>query len=130
MKADTAEWVRCAEEDFAVATVLMKGRRRVSTNNSICFHCQQCVEKYLKSRLEEAGLKVPKIHSLMALLNQTLSLEPLWASFLPSLTTLNNYAVHFRYPGHLASRQDTRTALKICRSIRREVRLALGLPAK
>lgn len=130
MRADTAEWVRCAEEDFTVATVMMKSRQRISTNNSTCFHCQQCVEKYLKGRMAEAGLPIPKVHNLMLLLNLTLPLEPLWASFMGSLTMLNNYAVHFRYPGHVAARQDARYALKACRSLRKEARGALGLPAK
>ena len=130
MKADTAEWVRCAEEDFTGANVLFKARQRTSTNNLICFHSQQCVEKYLKARLAEAGLVVPKIHNLMNLLNQSVAVEPLWSSYLQSFSALNIYAVHFRYPGHVAARQDARFALKTCRAFRKEARLALGLPAK
>ena len=109
MKADAKGWLRFAEEDF---------------------HCQQCVEKYLKARLEEAGLPVPKVHSLTALLALLLPLEPLWASFNPTLLLLNNYAVKFRYPGHVATRADARAAVKACRSIRAEIRHSLGLPRK
>jgi HEPN domain-containing protein len=127
MKRATREWVRCAEEDFDVATALFR-RRTKKAANSIGFHCQQCVEKYLKARLEEAGLSVPRTHDLVALLQILLSIEPLWASFAPSLRTLNDYAVKFRYPGHVASRSEARTALKSCRSLRIEVRLGLGLP--
>ena len=53
MKADTQEWVRCAEEDFDVATALFR-RRKTAATNSIGFHCQQCVEKYLKGRMAES----------------------------------------------------------------------------
>ena len=52
MKAATREWVRCAKEDFDVANALLRRRTRTAAN-SIGFHCQQCVEKYLKARLDE-----------------------------------------------------------------------------
>jgi HEPN domain-containing protein len=129
MKAETKEWVRFAEEDFDVASALMRRRARTAAN-AIGFHCQQCVEKYLKARLEEASLPVPKVHSLTALLGLLLPLEPLWASFNPALLLLNNCAVKFRYPGHVAKRADARAALKACRSIRSEVRLSLGVPGR
>jgi HEPN domain-containing protein len=127
MKPATREWVRCAEEDFDVAAALMR-RRTKTAANSIGFHCQQCVEKYLKARLEEAGLNAPKTHDLVVLLQLLLPVEPLWASFAPALRRLNDYAVKFRYPGHVTTRADARQALKACRSLRSDVRLSLGLP--
>lgn len=129
MKADTREWVQYAEEDFDVATALMR-RRNKTAANSIGFHCQQCIEKYLKACLEEAGLPVPKIHNLAALLGLVLPQQPLWAAFNPSLLLLNSYAVKFRYPGHSLTRADAGTALKACRTVRAEIRLSLGLPKK
>ena len=88
MKAATREWVRCAEEDFDVAAALLR-RRTKTAANSIGFHCQQCVEKYLKARLEEGNLNMPKTHDLVALLQLLLPVEPLWASFAPALRRLN-----------------------------------------
>ena len=58
MKPATREWVRCAEEDFDVAAALLRRRTRTAAN-SIGFHAQQCVEKYLKARMVEAGMNVP-----------------------------------------------------------------------
>ena len=130
MKAETREWVRCAEEDFDVASTQFRRRTKRPTTNAIGFHCQQCVEKYLKARLEELGLPVPKVHNLTALLGLLLPQHPLWAAFNPSLLLLNNYAVKFRYPGQIATRMDAQAALKACRSIRAEVRPSLGLPKK
>ncbi len=130
MKAETREWVRCAEEDFDVALTQFRRRTKRPTANAIGFHCQQCAEKYLKARLEEAGLGIPKVHDLVLLLQRLLPIEPLWASYAPMLRGLNDYAVKFRYPGHVATRADARAALKGCRSIRAEVRLSLGLPKR
>jgi len=129
MKAQTAEWVAWAEADFRGANMLIRSRAKLMAN-LVSYHCQQCVEKYLKARLEEESLPVPKVHSLTALLALLLPKEPLWASFTPTLLMLNNYAVKVRYPGHVATRADARAALKACRSIRAEVRLSLGLPKK
>jgi HEPN domain-containing protein len=129
MRAATREWVRCAEEDFDVANALLR-RRTKTAANSIGFHCEQCVEKYLKARLEEGRLNTPKTHDLIVLLQLLLPVEPLWASFAPALRRLNDYAVKFRYPGHVATRSDAREALRVCRSIRSDVRLSLGLPRK
>jgi HEPN domain-containing protein len=86
------------------------------------------VEKYLKARLEEARAGVPRTHDLIALLQLLLPMEPLWASFAPALRRLNDYAVKFRYPGHIATRADARQALQACRSLRADLRLSLGLP--
>ncbi len=129
MKTETREWVQYAEEDFEVAVSLMR-RRKMQAFNSVGFHCQQCVEKYIKARAIEAGQSVIKTHDLVTLIKKMLSIEPLWAAFLPTAKHLTSYAVEFRYPGHVATRQDAQGALKDCRAIRKEVRASLGLPAK
>lgn len=60
MKPLTHEWVMKAEGDFAM--VEREARARKSPNyDGLCFHAQQCVEKYLKARLCEAGIEFPKL---------------------------------------------------------------------
>jgi HEPN domain-containing protein len=110
MKAATREWVSKAEEDFLAAVDL--SRRRTPLWSSVCFHAQQCAEKYLKSRLEEAGLRVPKIHDLDVLLNLVLPVEPRWSALQPACQRLTDYAVDFRYPGHSAHKAHAQQALK------------------
>src|SRR2546427_12964205 len=58
MKPATRDWAKKAENDFETALALM--RRKKVLADSICFHCQQCVEKYLKARLEEASMATIK----------------------------------------------------------------------
>ena len=67
MKATTREWVEKAEADYDAALLLRPSRKR-HARDIVCFHLQQCVEKYLKARLEEAGLSFPKTHDLEQLL--------------------------------------------------------------
>src|ERR1700691_65874 len=80
MKASTREWVLKAEEDFLAAAALNRLRKKPLWN-IVCFHVQQAVEKYLKARLEEAGLSVPRTHDLLHLLNLATPIEPLWSSY-------------------------------------------------
>lgn len=127
MKPAAREWVRCAEEDFDVASTLLCRRTRTPAN-SICFHAQQCVEKYLKARLEEGGRNVPRTHDLMSLLQLLIPVEPLWVSLAPTLRRPNDYGVKFRYPGHAATKAEARDALKACRTVRADARGSLGLP--
>ncbi|MFN0080743.1 MAG: HEPN domain-containing protein [Prosthecobacter sp.] len=67
MKTATLEWIAKGEEDWSVAQSLAR-RRRKPVHNSVCYHCQQCAEKYLKARLEEAGVLIFKSHDLPHLL--------------------------------------------------------------
>ena len=125
MKPATREWVKKAENDFEAALALL--RRKKVLADSVCFHCQQCVEKYLKARLEEAARHVPRTHDCEVLLNDLLSLEPLWAPWRKMLVRISDYAVRLRYPGVSASKAEAKTAVKDCKALRKEVRLSLGL---
>jgi len=102
--------------------------RRNANFDAACFHAQQCAEKYLKARVEEAGLPVPKTHNLYALLTLVLPIEPSWNALAAGLNVLSTFAVVYRYPGISATRVDAKDALKRCRNIRRTIRHTFGLP--
>jgi len=129
MKASTREWVAMAEEDFAVALMLARLRKKPLWA-PLCFHAQQCTEKYLKARLNEASVQFHKTHDLENLLNQALPVEPLWAAFRPSLKRLSDAAVLPRYPGGVFTKTEAQRALKTSKAFRREARLSLGLHGK
>ena len=126
MKPTTREWVRKAENDFKVASQILR-RRTDIVPDAACFFCQQCVEKYLEARLTEAGLAFPRTHDLLQLLNLCVQAEPLWSIYAKREDAMTDYAVDFRYPGHSATLREARVALKHCRSLRAEVRRSLGL---
>ena len=62
----TLEWIGKAEEDAAVAERENRVRKQPSPG-AVCYHAQQCIEKYLKAVLQEQGLPIPKIHDLTSL---------------------------------------------------------------
>ena len=114
MNPVTQEWVGKVEEDSQVA--LREGRARKQRSfNAVCFHAQQCAEKYLKALLQEAGTAFPKTHSLPMLLNLACAVEPVWAALQPQAGRLNVYAVAYRYPGANATKEEAKQALADCR---------------
>jgi len=126
MKQITGEWVEKAEGDYAMLERESRVRKDPSYDG-ICFHAQQCAEKYLKARLSEAGIGFAKVHDLVALLDQALEVEPMWEAYRTDLAFLSDFAVSFRYPGESADREDALDARRRCRLFRKAAREALGL---
>ena len=124
MKPLTAEWIDKAENDFAV----MERESRVRKHPAfdvVCFHAQQCVEKYLKARLCEADFEAGRLHDLVALLERVLACEPLWEVYRADCAYLSDFAVAYRYPGESSSREKSRDAVKRCRRFRLVARQSL-----
>jgi HEPN domain-containing protein len=126
MKPIPLEWIAKAEGDWNSAQREYRARQRPNYDVA-CFHAQQCAEKYLKARLEEAVIAFGRMHDLISLLTLVLPVEPTWIVLQPHLTALNIYSVAFRYPGSSATRSNAANALKDCRGVRRIMRQSLGL---
>jgi HEPN domain-containing protein len=118
------EWMAKADNDLWSATHLLKIKD--CPTDTVCFHAQQCVEKYLKALLIAQGTGFRKIHDLRELV----ALLP--SRLRPSLDSdeqdrLTEYATVTRYPGNYEpiSLSEARQAVKIARRVRREVRKIL-----
>jgi HEPN domain-containing protein len=129
MKATTREWIEKAEADFVSAGREYRARNRPNFD-AACFFAQQCIEKYLKGRLAEAGRPVPKTHDLSVLLDSVVSIEPLWEAARSRVETLTSYAVLFRYPGESATRALAKTAIADARWVRSMMRSAMRLRSR
>ncbi len=128
MKPMTVEWIDKAEGDFA--TMEREARARKTPNyDGVCFHAQQCAEKYLKALAVELDLPFLRTHDLVILLEQLLPTYPLWEVYRGDLAYLSEFAVSFRYPGESADRESALDAQRRCRIVRRAARTSLGLPA-
>ncbi len=115
------EWVTKAENDIMNAAHTLKLGTKCPTD-TVCFHAQQCIEKYVKALLVLEGVDFPKTHDLekiVALLRATVR---------PHLTSdeqakLTEYATGARYPGWGAiPLAEARQAVAVARRIRKEVR--------
>lgn len=126
MNAVLKEWVQKADEDYCVACREIRARKNPA-HNAVCFHAQQCLEKYLKAVLFREGKPFTKTHDLDMLLSDCLYRYPLWEAMRDDMKRLSRYAVQFRYPGESADRDEAALAVKIMKRCRREIRLSLGL---
>jgi HEPN domain-containing protein len=126
MKPMTRKWVKKAEADFQSVQRELRARKNPNLDGA-CFHAQQCIEKYLKARLQEAAIPFPRTHDLEQLLDSVKTIEPLWEILRPGLNRLNVFSVAYRYPGQDATRPAAKQALKICREIRAIIRPTLGM---
>ena len=122
----TLEWVRKAEGDYTVAEQVQKSENPV--HDAICFHAQQCIEKYLKAWLQEANIPFTRTHDLQKLLALIVPTLPIWQTWQPDFSVLSKHAVDPRYPGKFATAEDTAYAMHICDEVRRAVREQLKLP--
>jgi HEPN domain-containing protein len=121
----TREWVRKAEDDWAIIQIARAEPRPY--RDPICFHCQQAAEKYLKALLQEAGLPVPRTHNLESLLADLMTSHPSLRGTRRGLRFLTDFAVDARYPGKTASKRQMESALRWCERVRQKCRMLLGV---
>ena len=125
MKPETMEWVAKADADLDTAkreAVVVES----PNYDAVCFHAQQCAEKYLKAVLVENELRVPRIHDLEALLNQLMPLHPTLLGVMRFARILTAMAVEVRYPGMSADEDDAAESVKAAIAISNVVRVILG----
>lgn len=114
------EWIAKAEDDLLTASHTLKLGKRCPTG-AVCFHAQQCAEKYIKSFLVSEGIKFPKTHDIGALV----SLLPQSVRFpltIEQQRQLTEYASVARYPGSYEpiSLTEAKEAVKLARRVKKE----------
>jgi HEPN domain-containing protein len=126
MNAILREWLEKADEDYTVALREARARRNPAFN-AVCFHAQQCIEKYLKAALAQGSKPFQKTHDLDVLLNDCLDRFPLWEAMRDDFKRLSRYAVQFRYPGESADRDEAWLAVRTMKRCREALRATLGV---
>ena len=122
----TQEWIQRAEADYITVQQLLLTANPL-LHNIICFHAQQCIEKYLKAWLQEANMPVLRTHNLEELLTLIVPTLPDWSDWQPDFKIITKYAVEPRYPGYPRTAEDTHHATHICNAVRQAVRTQLKL---
>jgi len=115
------EWIAKADNDLKNATHTLKLGADCPTD-TVCFHAQQGVEKYLKAFLVALEVAFPKTHDIETLVG----LMPKHARV--SLTIeqqrrLTDYATVMRYPGPYkpVTLSEAKDAVRLARRVRREI---------
>jgi HEPN domain-containing protein len=119
------QWVQKADNDLTAAAHTLRLRKNCPTD-IVCFHAQQCVEKYVKALLVWRTIEFPRTHNLetlMALLPR--SIAPLLTP--EEQVRFTDYATVTRYPGDYdpIGLDEARWSVVVARRVRRHIRSLL-----
>lgn len=128
MKKTTAEWIAKAEIDFAICK--RESVLKPVFPGEVCFHAQQCIEKYLKAIMSETGGAIKKTHDLLHLVQQCLHKLSDLAKFVVEFKEISVFAVESRYPGLEATMSEAKKSLKVAEAVRKIVRNHLRIRTK
>ena len=122
----TLERVRKAESDWEVIKRLQQPLTS-DVYDPICFHAQQCIEKYLKAWLQEANIRPPRTHELNVLLRLIVPAHPEWRAWQTDFADFQPHAVDVRYET-FATAAQVEHAVRVCTEVRAAIRAVLQLP--
>ena len=91
------QWLTKANEDLFVVERLTDNE--IIATSSVCFHCQQAVEKFLKAFLIANGVDIKKTHNIEYLLSECSDIDKDFADIDPK--ELSEFGVDARYPGDM-----------------------------
>lgn len=97
--------------------------------DTVTFHCQQAVEKYMKAYLIFLNTPFKFTHDLVYLLDLISEKDPDFDAYYDLLSELQGYAVEVRYPNDTIylSKEKVEKAIQIAREIRELVTLKANL---
>jgi len=123
MKDDKLEvvrsWFKKAENDLINAENTIKMENPPC--DTICFHAQQCAEKYIKGFLTFNEIYFPKIHSIEDLVELCKQIVPEIESELDNVEILSSYGVEVRYPDEIyydIPKEDAQEAIDLGKKVK------------
>lgn len=93
--SEAAEMARAAERDWEIILVIVDAP--TIAISGVCFHVQQCIEKYYKALLTAHGQSFERTHNLSALAKKLGGLAGTQPLDNMALSTINPCAVAMRY---------------------------------
>jgi HEPN domain-containing protein len=121
------KWFEKADHDFGTAIITHK--HLPNYRDTIAFHCQQAVEKYLKAYLLKLGAVIVKTHDLVYLLELINKEEHLDNTWFEKMAMLQEFSVEIRYPDEQIelSDENINLALQIAGEVRELILSKTGI---
>lgn len=98
-------WIEKADHDLGSAKVIFINLPEYF--DTIAFHCQQAVEKYIKAALVFYDIQTPKSHDLIYLFELLSTQINVEENHYQDAITLNGYSVIIRYPNQTINLSKT-----------------------
>ena len=91
-----------------------------AVTETVCFHCQQAVEKYLKGYLISLGISFAKTHEIGELITKCENKDREISVFKEEADKLTDYAIEIRYPDdwYEPTLEEAREAFEIATKIK------------
>ena len=99
------QWILKVNEDLLVVNKLTEFE--FIATSSVCFHCQQAAEKFLKAFLISRGVDIKKTHNIEFLLAECSDFDSDFSEIDPK--NLSDFGVDMRYPGDMYTPTDEET---------------------
>lgn len=118
LKEKAKEWFWKGDNDLRTAEIVIKDEH--PPTDTICFHCQQAVEKYLKGYLTFQGVEFLKSHDLDYLLKLCLESHKGFEEYREPALILNKYGIEPRYPADIPvyySVEEAKKAIGLAKEI-------------
>ena len=113
-------WLEKAEHD--VGTAELTFQHKPEYYDTICFHCQQAVEKYFKAYLIHLKLEFKPKHSLIYLLDLISQQDKFSLDLYEKASKLESYAVDIPYPNdieEIPSKEELQEAIQIVKDFQK-----------
>jgi len=119
------QWKQKANEDLLSINRLSEGE--MTATSSICFHCQQLAEKYLKLFLLYHGVEIVRTHEIEFLLCECAKLDKEFETI--DSKNLSDFGVAVRYPDdfYLPSEEETKEYIELSIAIKEMVEQKIEL---
>jgi HEPN domain-containing protein len=112
------EWIKKAEKDLIAAKHLLSIKPN-PPYDIICFHAQQCAEKYIKAFLIYKEIEFEKTHDLGKLVGLASINDESFIEIIDIAEKLTDYAVDVRYPApEEITEEEAKEAIKIAEEIK------------
>jgi len=120
------QWLLKADSDLRSARFLRGMSETELTTDTICFHCQQTVEKLHKAFSVSSGVDFRKEHNLEYLLELCRRSDPAFKEF--DFGRMSEYGVVVRYPAefYMPSADEADTAIQTTQVVDTYVRSRLA----
>lgn len=119
------DWIQKAEND------LLNVKNNLNSidipTDTVCFHCHQSTEKYIKAYLINKNKHFPKIHNLLRLLELCKETDKDFSILKDSLLILNDFSVEIRYPDDWfePTEEDAREAYYLAKKVKKFILLKI-----
>lgn len=94
---EVKKWIIKALNDYKTAEKLINLPEDEIITDTLCFHCQQTVEKLLKAFLVYSGIEFGKVHNIEYLIKLCSNVDSDFENLYELTANLTDYSVDVRY---------------------------------